>query len=490
NIGMGCAFSKSRGKANSMDSQNSQTEFRYIDGRRFHNVKNAVYQVPNDDDEIDRLHLQHFIMRYVWQSNFSAPIEHILSKPGAKILDIGYPLVKVIGLDISPHQPTQIKPKNFEFVKANAQERLPFGDNTFDFVFQRFLVAGYAKEKWPYVINEIVRVLKPGGFLELYEPSKMIDGGPVTQRLWNGQRGGDWDIYLKLEKYLQSQGQVKNIKKEMKKCYFGVNHNNIELSKALVNNMVTAYVSLKPVLKERMQISDEEYDKLTKISKKELLELDAYILHLPFVTLVYYDQFEKPHKKLDGTLAIPYTLDNIKDFRNIEEEILSCTLPKQWEKIELGHICYQLSNTSKADQYDLKADGAIIAFVIEAKYKKIFSYVFIRNIKMIELIKEFPDIINKLNIIKEKIYKNLPSCDIHIQGCLISDDGQYLKLDSDIVTIWALDSTTISAVDSTFISGINLISISTKSKLYSATIHTRKKSPFKTNIHITNNMIF
>jgi hypothetical protein len=86
--------------------------------------------------------------------------------------------------------------------------------------------------------------------------------------------------------------------------------------------------------------------------------------------LVCYNRFEKPHKKLDSALAVPYDLDNIKDFGSIEEEILSRTLPKQWGKIELGHICYQLSNTSKADQYDLKADGAIIAFVTEAKYKK------------------------------------------------------------------------------------------------------------------------
>ncbi|RIB20692.1 hypothetical protein C2G38_2035024 [Gigaspora rosea] len=92
------------------------------------------------------------------------------------------------------------------------------------------------------------------------------------------------------------------------------------------------------------------------------------------------------HKKLDGALA---ALDNIKDFGNIEEDILARTLPKQWGKIELGHICYQLSNASKADQYDLKADGAIIAFVTEAKHKKIFNYVFIRSIKMIELIREF-----------------------------------------------------------------------------------------------------
>ncbi|CAG8548307.1 8562_t:CDS:2 [Gigaspora rosea] len=259
-----------------MDSQSSQTEFRYIDGRRFHNIENSVYHLPNDEYEMDRLHSQHITMRYIWQNNFSASIEHILAKPDAKILDIGcgagswsfdiattYPLAKVIGLDISPIQSTHIKPKNFEFIKANAQEGLPFDDNTFDFVFQRFLLVGYAKEKWPYVINEIVRVLKPGGFLELCEPSKIIDGGPVTQRLWNcaeilEARGGDWDISQKFEKYLQNNEQVENI------------------NKVLVGNAISAYSSLKSVLIKKLQISNEEYDELTKTSEKELFELDTY----------------------------------------------------------------------------------------------------------------------------------------------------------------------------------------------------------------------
>ncbi|CAG8853328.1 14285_t:CDS:2, partial [Gigaspora margarita] len=48
----------------------------------------------------------------------------------------------------------------------NVLEGIPFEDNTFDFVFQRYLVFGYPKEKWPFIMNEIVRVLKLGGFLE------------------------------------------------------------------------------------------------------------------------------------------------------------------------------------------------------------------------------------------------------------------------------------------------------------------------------------
>ncbi|CAG8737525.1 11316_t:CDS:2, partial [Cetraspora pellucida] len=72
----------------------------------------------------------------------------------------------------------------------------------------------------------------------------------------------------------------------------------------------------------------------------------------------------------DGALSIPFNPNNIKSFGDIEEEILACTLPKQWKKIELGRICFQTSSTSKADHYDLKSDGAIIAFVAEIKRKK------------------------------------------------------------------------------------------------------------------------
>ncbi|CAG8807417.1 45709_t:CDS:1, partial [Gigaspora margarita] len=54
-------------------------------------------------------------------------------------------------------------------------------------------------------------------------------------------------------------------------------------------------------------------------------------------------------------------------FGNIEEEILSHNLPKQWEKIEIDHICYQTSSASKADHYNLKSDAAIVAFVAKIK---------------------------------------------------------------------------------------------------------------------------
>ncbi|CAG8802988.1 23159_t:CDS:1, partial [Dentiscutata erythropus] len=65
-MNMGCFASKLNEKTESINSQNSQSEFRYSDSRRYHNIKDS----------------------YILY-NFSAPVEHVLSKPGSKILDIG-----------------------------------------------------------------------------------------------------------------------------------------------------------------------------------------------------------------------------------------------------------------------------------------------------------------------------------------------------------------------------------------------------------------
>ncbi|CAG8543954.1 14920_t:CDS:2 [Gigaspora margarita] len=315
---MGTCSSKSSEKPDSIKSQNKEIDFQYIDGRRFHNVENAVYPMPNDDDETDRLHFRHFLTRYIWQSNFSAPIKHILDSQETKILDVGevnsptwfslvgfdqvlvcspvlrlshlikicfrYPMVDIIGIDISQQPPTHIKPDNFTFIKANALKGLPFKDNTFDYVFQRNLLGAFTEQNWSQVINELVRVLKPGGFIELMEHSMLYNMGPATKRLCDAEieamklRGTDPFTSQKLDKYLQNQGKLEAIKKEIRECHHGAKSNQAELnlSRTAISNLVNLYAAWKPRLAKIMQISSEEYDKLAKISEKELFEYDTY----------------------------------------------------------------------------------------------------------------------------------------------------------------------------------------------------------------------
>ncbi|RUO96784.1 hypothetical protein BC936DRAFT_141459, partial [Jimgerdemannia flammicorona] len=49
---------------------------------------NARYILPTDQDEIDRLNFQHYIIRQLQHGNYNAPIEDSLTN-GIKVLDAG-----------------------------------------------------------------------------------------------------------------------------------------------------------------------------------------------------------------------------------------------------------------------------------------------------------------------------------------------------------------------------------------------------------------
>jgi hypothetical protein len=67
-------------------------------------------------------------------------------------------------------------------------------------------------------------------------------------------------------------------------------------------------------------------------------------------------------------------LDELKNFGQIDEEILSKALskelPETWGKIEVGFYSYQLSKGVGADHFNLKSKESVLAFVEEAKHRK------------------------------------------------------------------------------------------------------------------------
>ncbi len=91
---------------------------------------------------------------------------------------------------------------------------------------------------------------------------------------------------------------------------------------------------------------------------------------LAYIPLVCFNQFQKPRKKLDGAISLSFNLDEIQNFGQIDEEILSKELPKTWGKIEIGFYSYQLSRGVGADHFSLKSKESVLAFVDEAKRRK------------------------------------------------------------------------------------------------------------------------
>ncbi|MBO0683153.1 MAG: methyltransferase domain-containing protein [Candidatus Dormibacteraeota bacterium] len=148
------------------------------------------YLFPRHVSEVDRLDIQHYALREVLQGNHLAP----LAAP-ERILDVGsgsgqwgwemareFPGALVIGLDLVPGKPS--RPNGYRATRGNLLQGLPFADGQFDFVHQRFLLSGIPVTKWPGVVRDLVRVAKPGGWVELVELPNMVDGaGPATVRL-------------------------------------------------------------------------------------------------------------------------------------------------------------------------------------------------------------------------------------------------------------------------------------------------------------------
>lgn len=163
-------------------------------------VVGLPYALPADGEEVNRLDFQHYMLRFAFQGNFAAPIGQPTS-----ILDVGtgtgrwamemaqtFPDANVIGLDVKPpamderaerRPDADVRPPNYTFVAGNLFEGLPFGEKSFDFVHQRLLFTAIPHGRWSWVASELMRVTRPGGWVELVDSIGLANGGPNVEQL-------------------------------------------------------------------------------------------------------------------------------------------------------------------------------------------------------------------------------------------------------------------------------------------------------------------
>ncbi|KAJ3046689.1 hypothetical protein HK097_000631 [Rhizophlyctis rosea] len=261
-------------------------------------ASDKLYVLPNDDEEMERLHMQHYIVRLLFGGNYSAPVTKRLEAPGAKALDLGcgsgiwafetatdFPQAEVTGFDISPVQPGTVKRKNANFIVGDLTYLpLPFEDENFDFVYMRFLITGLRKEFWPVLIKEIIRIVKPGGYIELMEFANPAMQGPtkvpnLVAFMAQGvmARGGDPDISRKLKDYLASSPEtteVNEVTKPLPTCPHPSDTKAVRLARMYGDDVTGVLMGVGAALIAKGVCTEEQYPGLVRAHVEEMLATD------------------------------------------------------------------------------------------------------------------------------------------------------------------------------------------------------------------------
>ncbi|CAG8499242.1 14292_t:CDS:2 [Ambispora leptoticha] len=152
----------------------------------------------------------HVLSKEVWKSLTTRTISNLLKEGKSNILDIGcssggwlldmadeFKNSVFVGLDIKAAEFPKDSPPNVAFIECNVLDQIPFPENTFDYVHQSGMLPSYKANEWRVVLRDIVRVLKPGGYVEISELDfRYNKAGPVTKK-----------IHRAYQQYIESKGQ-------------------------------------------------------------------------------------------------------------------------------------------------------------------------------------------------------------------------------------------------------------------------------------------
>lgn len=166
-----------------MHLDGEQPQARLQRGRIVTEEDNTAYILLKDGREVDRLNLQHWVMKKVLGRNVFAPVRHPRT-----VLDVAcgtciwpreqaeyWKQAQVYGFDFDakPYEQAlargMVFPRNFHFQEADALQRFPYEDGVFNYSHARLISAFVSRAAWPHILTEMLRVTAPGGWIEHLE---------------------------------------------------------------------------------------------------------------------------------------------------------------------------------------------------------------------------------------------------------------------------------------------------------------------------------
>lgn len=147
----------------------------YENGRRYHSLNAGKYHIPNDEAEQARLDMVHHAISIMLKGELQMVK---LPEKLDRVLDVGtgtgiwaidfadsHPETKVIGVDLSPIQPSWVPP-NCTF-EVDDVEKPWLWKEPFDYIHSAYLAQGI--RDWTTYTKQIYDGLRPGGVVQLLE---------------------------------------------------------------------------------------------------------------------------------------------------------------------------------------------------------------------------------------------------------------------------------------------------------------------------------
>jgi ubiquinone/menaquinone biosynthesis C-methylase UbiE len=247
-----------------------------------HYLADSPYMLPKDEEEDHRINLQHHALYNALGNHYIAPISSTLRT----ILDVGtgtgiwadqmarlFPHTVVVGLDIALSSFKGSPSENCFLCQGNVLTGLPFPDAFFSFTHQRLLVAAIPAKEWPGVIRELIRVTRPGGWVELIEiDNRMENAGPATAKAQkfmeeiSASFGFHWEVVRNLGDILKQEG-LQHV--EVQPIPIPVGDWSGRVGKMMKIDLLAATNALRGRYCSHAGITGEEFDQMVQAMAQE-----------------------------------------------------------------------------------------------------------------------------------------------------------------------------------------------------------------------------
>ncbi|KAL4794069.1 S-adenosyl-L-methionine-dependent methyltransferase [Aspergillus venezuelensis] len=182
------SFSDSASTAYTESLRSSLLQSVRENGRGYHKYAAGQYYIPEDEQEQERLDMQHEIClitmdRKLYLAPLPATVHNVLdigTGTGIWAIDFAdqHPAASVIGMDLSPIQPSWIPP-NLKFEIDDYEQTWTYS-HKFDFIHGRMLSGSIADER--RLFRQAYENLQPGGWFELMDFSFPVRADDGTMR--------------------------------------------------------------------------------------------------------------------------------------------------------------------------------------------------------------------------------------------------------------------------------------------------------------------